>query len=113
MSTVESGSGDKSGKTIFWIASSILFVIALIMLIYGIYQQTVLHIYKAPLILGIVAGLLLAIPLELWNFSDPDTLFRVMSFQDRFLMVCFGFAIGLGAILLYGLNLFVLIQILA
>jgi uncharacterized membrane protein YedE/YeeE len=30
-----------------------------------------------------------------------------MSFQDRFLMVCFGFAIGLGAILLYGLNLFV------
>ncbi|WP_292319337.1 YeeE/YedE thiosulfate transporter family protein [Caldisphaera sp.] len=107
MSTVESGSGDKSGKTIFWIASSILFVIALIMLIYGIYQQTVLHIYKAPLILGIVAGLLLAIPLELWNFSDPDTLFRVMSFQDRFLMVCFGFAIGLGAILLYGLNLFV------
>jgi uncharacterized membrane protein YedE/YeeE len=55
-------------------------------------------------VLGIVAGILLAISLELWNFSDPDTLYRVMTFQDRFLLVCFGFAIGLGAILLYGLT---------
>ncbi len=98
---------DITGKRVFWAASSILFIVSLLMLFYGIYQQTVLHVYKAPLVLGIVAGMLLAIPLEIWNFSDPDTLFRVMAFQDRFLMVCFGFAIGLGAILLYGLNLFV------
>ncbi|MGC8620303.1 MAG: YeeE/YedE thiosulfate transporter family protein, partial [Thermoplasmata archaeon] len=35
------------------------------------------------------------------------TLYRVMAFQDRFLIVCFGFAIGIGAILLYALNLIV------
>ncbi|MCL4344375.1 MAG: YeeE/YedE family protein [Nitrososphaerota archaeon] len=98
---------DKSGKKVFWAASITLLVVSLLMLSYGIYQQDVLHVYKAPLLLGIVAGMLLGIPLEIWNFSDPDTLFRVMAFQDRFLMVCFGFAIGLGAILLYGLNLFV------
>jgi len=98
---------DKKGKEVYWFSSSILFVVSIAMLSYGIYQQVVLHVYKAPLLLGIVAGMLLAISLELWNFSDPDTLFRVMAFQDRFLMVCFGFAIGLGAILLYGLNLFV------
>jgi len=84
-----------------------LFIVSILMLFGGIYMQLVLHETKAPLILGIVAGILLAIPLEIWNFSDPDTLFRVMAFQDRFLLVCFGFAIGLGAILLYGLNLFV------
>ncbi|MGC8569087.1 MAG: YeeE/YedE thiosulfate transporter family protein [Nitrososphaeria archaeon] len=98
---------DNTGKKVYWTASSILFVVSVLMMGYGIYQQVVLHVYKAPLLLGIVAGMLLAIPLELWNFSDPDTLFRVMAFQDRFLIVCFGFAIGLGAILLYGLNLFV------
>jgi len=98
---------DKKGKEVFWAASVVLLIVSVSMLTYGIYMQTVLHVYKAPLLLGIVAGLLLAIPLELWNFSDPDTLFRVMAFQDRFLMVCFGFAIGLGAILLYSLNLFV------
>lgn len=101
------GNEDVAGKRVFWITSAVLFFVSLFMLFYGIYQQTVLHVYKAPLLLGIVAGMLLAIPLELWNFSDPDTLFRVMAFQDRFLIVCFGFAIGLGAILLYGLNLFV------
>ncbi len=100
-------SKENKDSLVMWATASILFVIALMMLFGGIYMQVVLHQTKAPLILGIVAGLLLAIPLEIWNFSDPDTLFRVMAFQDRFLMVCFGFAIGLGAILLYGLNLFV------
>jgi len=89
------------------IATVVLFIVSLLMLFGGIYMQLILHQTKVPLVLGIVAGMLLAIPLELWNFSDPDTLFRVMAFQDRFLIVCFGFAIGLGAILLYGLNLIV------
>ncbi|AEA11830.1 Predicted transporter component [Thermoproteus uzoniensis 768-20] len=84
----------------------LLLLLSLAMLFGGIYMQVVLHQTKAPLWLGIVAALPLAIPLELWNFSDPDTLFRVMALQDRFLIACFGFAIGLGAILLYGLNLF-------
>jgi hypothetical protein len=88
------------------IASWALLALALAMLLGGIYMQVVLHETKAPLWLGIFAALPLAIPLELWNFSDPDTLFRVMALQDRFLVACFGFAIGLGAILLYGLNLF-------
>ncbi|MGC8973905.1 MAG: YeeE/YedE family protein, partial [Thermoproteus sp.] len=83
----------------------LLLLLSLAMLFGGIYMQVVLHQTKAPLWLGIVAALPLAIPLELWNFSDPDTLFRVMALQDRFLIACFGFAIGLGAILLYGLNL--------
>jgi len=98
---------EKKDIKIFLVATAILFVISLFMLFGGVYMQNVLHVNKAPLLLGIVAGLLLAIPLELWNFSDPDTLYRVMSFQDRFLIVCFGFAIGVGAILLYALNLIV------
>ncbi|MEM4313624.1 MAG: YeeE/YedE family protein, partial [Thermoplasmata archaeon] len=98
---------EKSDVKILLISTVILFIISLAMLFYGIYMQVALHQTKAPLLLGILAGILLAIPLELWNFSDPDTLFRVMAFQDRFLLVCFGFAIGLGAILLYGLYLFV------
>ncbi|WP_440059612.1 YeeE/YedE thiosulfate transporter family protein [Thermogladius sp. 4427co] len=98
---------EKRDVRILLVATVILFIVSLLMLFGGIYMQIVLHEYKAPLWIGIIAGILLAIPLELWNFSDPDTLFRVMAFQDRFLMVCFGFAIGLGAILLYGLNLIV------
>ncbi|AFH42006.1 YeeE/YedE thiosulfate transporter family protein [Fervidicoccus fontis] len=94
-------------EKIFLGATVTLLIISLLMLFGGIYMQIVLHETKAPLLLGIVAGMLLAIPLELWNFSDPDTLYRVMAFQDRFLMVCFGFAIGFGAILLYALNLIV------
>ena len=100
-------SQEKRDIQILIAATVVLFIVSLLMLFGGIYMQLVLHQTKAPLILGIVAGMLLAIPLELWNFSDPDTLFRVMAFQDRFLIVCFGFAIGLGAILLYGLNLVV------
>ncbi len=92
---------------ILLISTVILFILSVLMLLGGIYMQVFLHQTKAFLGLGILAGLLLAIPLELWNFSDPDTLYRVMAFQDRFLLVCFGFAIGLGAILLYGLYLFV------
>lgn len=84
----------------------LLLLLSLAMLFGGVYMQAALHQTKAPLLLGLVAALPLAIPLELWNFSDPDTLFRVMALQDRFLIACFGFAIGLGAILLYGLNLF-------
>jgi uncharacterized membrane protein YedE/YeeE len=98
---------EKKDIKIFLVATAVLFVVSLFMLFGGVYMQNVLHVNKAPLLLGIVAGLLLAIPLELWNFSDPDTLYRVMSFQDRFLIVCFGFAIGVGAILLYALNLIV------
>ncbi|MGC8681630.1 MAG: YeeE/YedE thiosulfate transporter family protein [Thermoplasmata archaeon] len=98
---------EKRDIKIFLGATVILFIISLLMLFGGIYMQDVLHVTKAPLLLGIVAGILLAIPLELWNFSDPDTLYRVMAFQDRFLIVCFGFAIGVGAILLYALNLIV------
>ncbi len=98
---------EKRDIKIFLGATVILFIISLLMLFGGVYMQDVLHVNKAPLLLGIVAGILLAIPLELWNFSDPDTLYRVMSFQDRFLIVCFGFAIGIGAILLYALNLIV------
>ncbi|MEM3684513.1 MAG: YeeE/YedE family protein, partial [Conexivisphaerales archaeon] len=91
-------------RNIYNITSITLLIISLSLLVAGLYYQLVSH-SLAPLIVGIVAGATLAIPLELWNFSDPDTLQRVMAFQDRFLMVCFGFAIGLGAILLYGLNL--------
>ncbi|MGB9814829.1 MAG: YeeE/YedE thiosulfate transporter family protein [Thermoplasmata archaeon] len=98
---------EKSDTRILLVSTLILFIISISMLFGGIYMQVVLHQTKAPLLLGIIAGILLAIPLELWNFSDPDTLYRVMAFQDRFLLVCFGFAIGLGAILLYGLYLFV------
>ncbi len=98
---------EKYEEKILIVSTLVLFVVSVFMLFYGIYMQVVLHQFKAPLFLGIVAGVLLAIPLELWNFSDPDTLYRVMAFQDRFLLVCFGFAIGLGAILLYGLYLFV------
>ncbi|MDG6944243.1 MAG: YeeE/YedE family protein, partial [Nitrososphaerota archaeon] len=98
---------EKRDIRIFLGATAILFAVSLFMVFGGVYMQVILHVSKAPLLLGIVAGILLAIPLELWNFSDPDTLYRVMSFQDRFLMVCFGFAIGVGAILLYALNLIV------
>ncbi|MFP3165374.1 MAG: YeeE/YedE thiosulfate transporter family protein [Acidianus sp.] len=95
---------ERKERQIYWIASGTLFVISLILLGLGLWYNDVLH-ELAPLPLGILAGLTLAIPLELWNFSDPDTLFRVMALQDRFMVVCFGFAIGLGAILLYGLYL--------
>jgi len=100
-------SSEKRDERVYVVASVILFVVSALMLFGGIYMQDVMHVYKAPLVLGVVAGILLATPLEIWNFSDPDTLFRVMAFQDRFLMVCFGFAIGLGAILLYAVNLIV------
>lgn len=95
---------EECDKKIYWTASAVLFVISLMMLGLGFYYNGVLR-QLAPLPLGILAGLTLAIPLELWNFSDPDTLMRVMAFQDRFLLVCFGFAIGIGAILLYAANL--------
>lgn len=100
-------SDEKRDERVYVVASTILFIVSIMMLFGGIYMQDVMHVYKAPLILGVVAGILLATPLEIWNFSDPDTLFRVMAFQDRFLMVCFGFAIGVGAILLYAVNLIV------
>jgi len=93
-------------KKIFWKTVYALLTIALAFLIAGIVMQVVFHQTKAPLWLGLIVALPLAIPLELWNFTDPDTLWRVMSFQDRFLMVCFGFAIGVGSILLYGIALF-------
>ncbi|MGC8645724.1 MAG: hypothetical protein ACP5UO_05635 [Thermoplasmata archaeon] len=73
----------------------------------GIIMQTVFHQTKAPLWPGLIVALPLAIPLELWNFTDPDTLWRVLAFQDRFLMVCFGFVIGVGSVILYGLSLFI------
>jgi len=93
-------------KKIFWKTVYALLTLALAFLIAGIVMQVVFHQTKAPLWLGLIVALPLAIPLELWNFTDPDTLWRVMSFQDRFLMVCFGFAIGVGSILLYGIALF-------
>ncbi len=96
----------KKDKYIFWKAVYALLILALSLLIAGILMQVVFHQTKAPLLLGLIVALPLAIPLELWNFTDPDTLFRVMAFQDRFLMVCFGFAIGVGAILLYLVALF-------
>ena len=91
----------KKDKYIFWKAVYALLILSLALLIGGVIMQYVFHETKAPLLLGLIVALPLAIPLELWNFTDPDTLFRVMAFQDRFLMVCFGFAIGVGSILLY------------
>lgn len=91
----------KKDKLIFWKAVYALLILAFSLFIGGIVMQYVFHQAKAPLLLGLIVALPLAIPLELWNFTDPDTLFRVMAFQDRFLMVCFGFAIGLGSIILY------------
>ncbi len=95
----------KRDKSIFWKSVFALLILAISLFIGGIVMQYVFHQTKAPLLLGLIVALPLAIPLELWNFTDPDTLFRVMAFQDRFLMVCFGFAIGVGAILLYAVAL--------
>jgi hypothetical protein len=53
------------------------------------------------------AGILLSIPLEIWDFSNSDVIIRAITLKDRLLMVCFGLVIGVGAILLYALNLFV------
>ncbi len=89
------------------IATIGLLILAVAIIAGGVIMQTVFHVTKAPLLVGLIVGLPLAIPLELWNFSDPDVLQRTMAFQDRFLMVCFGFAIGVGAIVLYFLNIFV------
>jgi len=88
----------KRDKSIFWKSVYALLILAISLFIGGMVMQYIFHQSKAPLWLGLLVALPLAIPLELWNFTDPDTLFRVMAFQDRFLMVCFGFAIGLGAI---------------
>ena len=104
MSAQGDGSEEKEyqkDKSIFWKTVWGLLILSVLLFAGGLFMQIVLHETKAPLWLGIIVALPLAIPLELWNFSDPDTLFRVMAFQDRFLMVCFGFAIGIGAILLY------------
>ncbi|MFP3210386.1 MAG: YeeE/YedE thiosulfate transporter family protein [Thermocladium sp.] len=90
-----------------WIVASILLVGALIMLVGGVAMQMVLHIYTAPLWVGIFAGILLSIPLEIWDFPNPDVIIRAITLKDRLLMVCFGLVIGVGAILLYALNLFV------
>ena len=95
----------KRDQRVYWAASATLFVLAIVMLILGLYFNVALGHQPAPLLLGILAGLVLATPLEIWNWGDPDIVWRVMAFQDRFLMVCFGFAIGLGALLLYGLYL--------
>ncbi len=93
-----------------WIVASILLVGgALIMLVGGVAMQALLHIYTAPLWVGVFAGILLSIPLEIWDFppNPPDVIIRAITLKDRLLMVCFGLVIGVGAILLYGLNLFV------
>jgi len=92
-------------KRIFWDAVYGLLILSIALMATGIIMQVFFHERKAPLWLGLIVALPLAIPLELWNFTDPDTLWRVMAFQDRFLMVCFGFAIGLGSIILYGVAL--------
>ncbi|BAB59612.1 hypothetical protein [Thermoplasma volcanium GSS1] len=96
----------KRDKSLFWKSVYALLILALALLIGGIIMQVLFHVTKAPLLLGLIVAFPLAIPLELWNFTDPDTLFRVMAFQDRFLMVCFGFAIGLGSIILYLVAIF-------
>ncbi|MEL9990166.1 MAG: YeeE/YedE thiosulfate transporter family protein [Thermoproteus sp.] len=92
-------------RRIAYITAISLLVLSLLMLSGGIYVQTVLHV-KAPLWLGVIAALPFAITLEMLNFSDPDTLFRFLALQDRFMFICFGLVVGLGSILLYGLNLF-------
>ncbi len=93
-------------KSIFWKSVYALLGLSIVFLLTGLIMQIVFHQTKAPLWLGLLVALPLAIPLELWNFTDPDTLWRVMAFEDRFLMVCFGFAIGVGSILLYAIALF-------
>jgi len=100
-SNVNKTASAEAGKSAFWAMSIFLLMLSIVLLVLGLYYQIALHHTPAPLLLGIAAGFGLGTPLEIWNFSDPDTLMRVMAFQDRFLMVCFGFAIGLGAILLY------------
>ncbi|ADL19156.1 Predicted transporter component [Acidilobus saccharovorans 345-15] len=96
---------EKRDREAYWTISGVLLALAIILLGLGLYFQLDLHHQPAPLLLGILAGFVLATPLEIWNWGDPDIVWRVVSFQDRFLMVCFGFAIGLGALLLYGLYL--------
>ncbi|MEM0168158.1 MAG: YeeE/YedE family protein, partial [Thermoplasmatales archaeon] len=71
-------------RKIFWKTVYALLSLAIAFLLTGIIMQTVFHQTKAPLWLGLLVALPLAIPLELWNFTDPDTLWRVMAFQDRF-----------------------------
>ena len=61
-------------KKIFWKTVYALLTLALAFLIAGIVMQVVFHQTKAPLWLGLIVALPLAIPLELWNFTDPDTL---------------------------------------
>ncbi|MCG2866533.1 MAG: YeeE/YedE family protein, partial [Vulcanisaeta sp.] len=90
-----------------WVVATILLVGALVMLVGGILMQLVYHVFLAPLWVGVFAGILLSIPLEIWDFSNPDVIIRAITLKDRLLMVCFGLVIGVGAILLYALNLFV------
>jgi uncharacterized membrane protein YedE/YeeE len=96
---------ERRDREAYWAMSGLLLVLAFIMLGLGLYFQLYKGHEPAPLLLGILAGFILATPLEIWNWGDPDIVWRVMAFQDRFLIVCFGFAIGLGALLLYGLYL--------
>jgi len=90
-----------------WVVATILLVGALVMLVGGILMQLIYHVFLAPLWVGVFAGILLSIPLEIWDFSNPDVIIRAITLKDRLLMVCFGLVIGVGAILLYALNLFV------
>ncbi|NAZ31697.1 MAG: YeeE/YedE family protein, partial [Acidilobus sp.] len=96
---------ERRDREAYWAMSGLLLVLAFIMLGLGLYFQLYKDHERAPLLLGILAGFILATPLEIWNWGDPDIVWRVMAFQDRFLIVCFGFAVGLGALLLYGLYL--------
>jgi hypothetical protein len=52
-----------------WVVATILLVGALVMLVGGILMQLVYHVFLAPLWVGVFAGILLSIPLEIWDFS--------------------------------------------
>ncbi|MGC9071284.1 MAG: hypothetical protein ACP5HK_01095 [Acidilobus sp.] len=67
---------ERRDRRAYWAISAALMVLALILLGLGFYYQLDLHHQPAPLLLGILAGITLATPLEIWNWGDPDIVWR-------------------------------------
>ncbi len=60
----------------------------------------------APLWIGIFIGAIIGGFAELWGISNADVLLKLSKWEDRLFINCIAIAIGVGAVLLYGLSAF-------
>ncbi|MFP3081119.1 MAG: YeeE/YedE family protein, partial [Acidilobus sp.] len=60
---------ERRDREAYWAMSGLLLVLAFIMLGLGLYFQLYKGHEPAPLLLGILAGFILATPLEIWNWG--------------------------------------------